>query len=97
MFELTLEEARDRYVADLQRVHPSFEEQLADVLLLLDSLLGRGRPPDGPLADVRADYIVRLQQRCRTLDEQVLDLAKACTHLFGPVLGLKTPARVQSF
>jgi len=94
MSELTLEGARARYVNALQRVHPRFDEQLSDVVLLLDSLLGRRTPPEvGPLAAVRADYLSRLRQRCRTLDEQVFDLAKACNHLFAPGLGLTVAAK----
>jgi hypothetical protein len=64
MSELNREGARARYVAALQRVHPRFDEQLSDVVLLLDSLLGRRTPPDiGPLAAVRGDYLSRLRQR----------------------------------
>jgi hypothetical protein len=89
MSDTILDTARARYVADLQRAHPVVDEQLADVDLLLDSLLDRSSPPvHGPLDAARADYLARLRECCRGLDEQVLDLAKACTHLFAPALGL---------
>jgi hypothetical protein len=78
------------------RPRPVVDEQLADVDLLLDALLAgeadavrdKSSPPvHGPLDALRADYLARLCERCRSLDEQVLDLAKACTHLFAPALG----------
>jgi len=87
--ESTLEAARARYVADLQRVHPIFDEQMSDVLMLLRSLLGEDTPSSaGPLDSTRAGYLEHVRERCRTLEEQVLELAKACTNLFAPALGL---------
>jgi hypothetical protein len=97
MSDEALEAARARYVAGLRRAHPVVDEQLSDVDLLLDSLLAgeaeavrdkSSLPGHGPLDALRADYLARLRACYRSLDEQVLDLAKACTHLFAPALGL---------
>ena len=91
--DTTLEAARTRYVADLQRVHLLFDEQMSDVGILLRSLLGEDtRFGAGPLDATRAIYLEHVRARYRTLDEQVLELAKACTHLFAPALGLTRAA-----
>jgi hypothetical protein len=89
MSETTLEDARARYLTDLQREHPQFNEQMSDVLHVLHSLLGEEKLPAlSPLDSVRAEYVGYLRAHVRTLDEQVRELAKACTQLFAPSLGL---------
>jgi hypothetical protein len=94
MTDLSLEGARASYVAALRLVHPLFDEQLSDIVLLLDSLVGQNRPSHGSALDsVRADYLARLRDSGRSLDEQLFDLATACTHLFAPVLGLPPVAQ----
>jgi hypothetical protein len=93
MSDATLEAARARYLHDLQRVHPLFDDQMSEVLVLLRSLLGEDCPcDDNRLHSVRADYLARLRDRYRTLDAQLLELARAGTHLFGPALGLPAAA-----
>jgi hypothetical protein len=90
MHDGTLDGARARYVADLQRAHPFFDEQLSDVLQLLNSLVSKERAPEaGPLRAARADYLAHLRSGY-TLDKQVDELARACTSLFAPALGLTT-------
>jgi len=89
MSDTTLEAARARYLDDVRRVHPHFDDQLSEVLVLLRWLLGEDHPPvDSPLHAARTDYLARLRDRYRTLDEQVLELARAGKHLFGPAVGL---------
>jgi hypothetical protein len=88
-----LEEARVRYVAQLKRDHLLVEDQLSDVDLLLDSLLEEGSAPatgrlDTGSLDARAAYLARLRERCRDLDEQIVELARACASLFAPASGL---------
>jgi hypothetical protein len=93
MADTTLETARARYITHLKRARPVVDEQLSDVDLLLDSLLGKITLPMVDLLDAaRADYLARLRERCRSIDEQVLDLAVACTKLFAPALGLSEAA-----
>jgi hypothetical protein len=86
----TLNGARARYVAALQGTYPAIDAQLSDVVRLLNVLLGADHPADGGLllADARTAYIARLRRACRGLEEQVLDLARACSDLFAPALGL---------
>jgi len=87
--EMTLDVARAQYVADLQRVHPHFDEQMSDVLIALRTLLGEDIPSAvSPLDTSRADYVGHVRDRCDTLVEQVLELAKTSTQLFAPALGL---------
>ena len=91
MSHTALETARARYLDDVRRVHPHFEDQMSEVVLLLQSLLGQNHPPsEGPLHATRSDYLARLRDHYRTLDEQVLELARAGKHLFGPAVGLST-------
>jgi hypothetical protein len=76
-------------------MYPLIDTQLSDVVRLLDVLLGLdGTPGYGPppLAAARAAYLAGLRRACRTLDDQVLDLARACTDLFATALGLSTAA-----
>ena len=62
---------------------------LADLLLLSET-----NPVDaGPLDAVRAEYVACLLDCYRALDEQVLELARAGRHLFGPVVRLPAVAR----
>jgi hypothetical protein len=97
MPDTTLEEARARYLSDLQRTHPVFDEQLTEIIHLLDSLLKQDCPPLAQtLAPARADYLARLRERGRSRDEQVRDLAKACADLFAAVLGLPVPVPLPS-
>ena len=93
MSDITLDTARARYLADVQRVHPLFQEQITEIVQLLDVLLGEhnARVAD-PLEHTRAAYLARLRERCRTLDEQVLELAKAGAHLFAPSIGISAAA-----
>jgi hypothetical protein len=89
MSDTTLQAARARYLDDVRRVHPQFDDQVCEVILLLRWLLGEDRlPVDSPLHAARADYLARLRDRYRTLDEQVLELARAGKHLFGPAVGV---------
>ena len=91
--DISLESARTSYVADLQRVHLHFDEQMSYVHMLLRSLLGDDAPVSAsPLDSTRALYLERVRAPYRTLDEQVLELAKACSHLFAPALGLPAAA-----
>jgi hypothetical protein len=93
MSDTTLDAARARYVDDLQRVHPQLDDQMSDVLLVLRALLGDDHPSiDGPLNATRANYLARLRERYRNLDEQLMELARAGAHLFGPALGLTAAA-----
>jgi hypothetical protein len=88
----TLAGARAHYVAALQGTFPVIDAQLSDVVGLLDALLGVNTPPGGgPLVAARAAYLSRLRQACPGLNEQVLELARACTELFAPALGLRAP------
>jgi len=89
-----LEAARTHYLADLQRVHLLFDEQMSDVQILLHSLIDDAAVPFGAssLDTTRAIYLQQVRAHHRTLDAQVLELAKACTHLFAPALGLSTVA-----
>jgi len=81
--------ARARYVTALQDTYPAIDAQLSDVIGLLQVLLGADRPADGGLlADARTVYLARLAHACSGLEEQVRDLAKACSDLFAPALGL---------
>ena len=90
----TLDGARAGYVAALQGVYPLIDAQLKDVVCLLDVLLGSDRPAaGGPLDDARTAYLVCLRQSCRGIEEQLLELARACTDLFAPALGLPSAAR----
>jgi len=94
MTDISLDGARTRYVADLLRVHPVFEEQLSEVVHLLGSLVGETRQSRSSALDpVRDDYLAHLRDGNRSLNEQLFDLAKACAHLFGPVLGLTPPTQ----
>jgi hypothetical protein len=87
--EATLESVRTRYVADLQRVQASFDEQMIEVMALLRTLLGEDTSPGVSALDrSRADYLSYVRERCRTLNEQVLELSRVGTHLFATVLGL---------
>lgn len=89
MSDTTLEGARARYLADLQLEHPMFSDQLSDIVRLLHSVLDTESPPIVSSLDaVRADYARRLRDSRRTVDEHVLELAKACNDLFAPTLGL---------
>jgi hypothetical protein len=93
MSDTTLEAARARYLHDLQRVHPLFDDQMSEVLVLLRSLLGEDHPSvDNRLYSARVDYLAGVRDRYRSLDEQVLELARTGTHLFGPALGLTAAA-----
>jgi hypothetical protein len=90
---MNLEAARTRYVADLQRVYLRFDEQMSDVEVLLRSLLGEEAPFGATALDTtRTIYLEHVRARCHGIDEQLLELAKACTHLFEPVLGLTSAA-----
>jgi hypothetical protein len=92
--EEILEAARVHYVAHLRRAHPVVADQLSDVDLLLDLLLEQGSAPatgrldTGSLDAARAAYLARLRERCRDLDEQIVELARACATLFAPAIGL---------
>jgi hypothetical protein len=93
MCNTSLDAARTRYIDDLQRMHPQFDDQVSDVLLLLRLLLRNDHPPvDGKLSTARGDYLARLRERYRNLDEQVIELARAGAYLFGPAVGLTRPA-----
>jgi hypothetical protein len=92
MLDTTLEEARARYLDDLRRTHPVFDQQLTEIIHLLDSLVKQDSPPLAQtLGPARADYLARLRGRGRSLDEQVRDLATAGADLFAAVLGLPVP------
>jgi hypothetical protein len=87
--DITLDCARARYLADLQHVHPLFNEQMSDVLQVLNSLVEKETSPVMSRLDAaRADYLKCLRDRRRTHNAQVLELAKACTDLFAPAIGL---------
>jgi hypothetical protein len=97
MSDLTLDTARARYLSDLQRTHPLFNDQMSDILSLLRSLLNEEIPPIRSALDaVRADYVGCLRKQYGTLDRHVLELATACTHLYAPALGLTTPGSISS-
>jgi hypothetical protein len=86
---MTLDEARARYVSDVQRVHPVFDDQLREVLVLQRSLLGGDAAPGaGALDNSRADYLAQVRDRCRTVGDQLRELAQACSQLFASVLGI---------
>src|SRR5262249_34877310 len=69
----------------------------SDHRVLRRLLLGEDHPcDDNRLHSVRADYLARLRDRYRTLDDQLLELAKTGTHLFGPALGLTAAAYLSS-
>jgi hypothetical protein len=94
MPRLTLEGARARYLSDLQRARPLFNDQMSDILAVLHSVLGEAGPPIvSPLDARRADYTNCLLSQCRTFDERVLELAEAGCDLFAPALGLTAPLR----
>jgi hypothetical protein len=94
MTDEILEAARVRYVAQLKRDRPLVDDQLSDVDLLLDLLLEEGSAPTiaqldtGSLDAVRAAYLARLRERCRDLDDQIVELARASANLFAPAIGL---------
>jgi len=92
--DTALETARTHYLADLQRVHLLFDEQMSDVQILLHALIDAEAVPCGAssLDTTRAIYLQHVRAHRRTLDAQVLELAKACTHLFAPALGLPSVA-----
>ena len=101
MIDEILEAARVRYVAQLKHDRPLVNDQLSDVDLLLDSLLeagsapgtgtGTGRLDISSLDAVRAAYLARLRERCRDLDEQIVELARASANLFAPAIGPAHP------
>ncbi len=78
-----LDTARASYLWRLRQAYPDLEAQLADVNIVLDRVLSvPGRPPDDSLALARAIYIDRLRGSGRGIDDQIADLARACSQLY---------------